>query len=207
MAKILFFTILVIAIATASTQDAQRSDYLVKVNSSSLISVGPNNDLQIYGFSIREFFFYFVRSGVKGYIAGYEGRYTIPEECLDNDFQIHVGEKTWDVLSYTVTFWKHSTDEILNKLILLVVTVADEIMNDCGDGKILIDLFQLFTRTGTIGKFVLALFLHSLYTAPFLLVWGAIAVVFNTIFCYYVGGYAVGQFLNALVLGNAYPWD
>ena len=207
MAKILFFTVLFIAILTGSSVANPLTIAMEKSKVDQLISIGPNNDIQIYGFSIREFIFYFIRSGVKGYIAGYEGRYTIPDECLDTDFQIHVGSKAWDAAGYLLTFWKHTSDEIINKVLLLVITIADEIMNDWGDGKVLIDLFQLYTRTGSIGKFVLALFLHALYTFPFLLVWGVVAVVFNTIFCYYIGGFAIGQFLSALVLANPYPWN
>ena len=207
MAKILFFTIVFIAILTGGSLANPLTLAMEKSKADQLISFGAKGDLQIYGFSIREFVFYFIRSGVKGYIAGYEGRYTIPPECLDTEFQEHVSTKAWDAAGYLLTFWKHSSDEIINKVLLLVIAVADEIMNDCGDGKILIDLFQLYSRTKSIGRFVLALFLNSLYTFPFLLVWGVIAVVFNSIFCYYVGGFAIGQFLSALVLANPYPWN
>lgn len=47
------------------------------------VTIGEKNDVELFGYSIRGFVFYFIRSGVKGYIAGYEGRYDIPSECLD----------------------------------------------------------------------------------------------------------------------------
>lgn len=80
-------------------------------------------------------------------------------------------------------------------------------MNDCGDGKVLIDLYKIFSEQGTVVKVLLKLLVNGLYTFPFLLVWGAVSLVFNTILCFYVGGYGTGQFLSALVNGAAWPWD
>jgi hypothetical protein len=85
--------------------------------------------------------------------------------------------------------------------------MLDELMNDCGDGKVLIDLYKIFEQKKTVGKVLLRLFVNALYTFPILLVWGAVSLVFNTILCFYVGGYGTGQFLNALVNGAAWPWD
>ena len=207
MGKILIFTItlLVIFSYTSATANYEVSEY--KEESAPFISVGKDNDFQIFGFSIRGLIFRFIRSGVRGYIAGYEGRWQVPEECIDQEFQNHISLRAWEAFTTVFTFWKHSSDVILNRIILFVIAMADELMNDCADGKILVDLFQLFNRTGSIWRFALAIFLHSLYTFPFLLVWGTISVVFSSVFCFWVGGFGLGQFLNALVLGLAWPWD
>ena len=171
------------------------------------VTLGEANDIEVFGFSIRNIVFYFIRSGVKGYIAGYEGRFNIPKECLDDEFQVHVSQKAWDAVSVLATFWRQDNEIILNRVILLLVTLTDEIMNDCGDGKILIDLFQLYNSSGSILNMSLRLLFNALYTSPLLIVWGAISLAFNVIFCFWVGSYGIGQFLRTLVLGNPYIWD
>ena len=207
MGKILSLTILFLALLASTHALNLKETAPVKEESTPMITIGENNDFQIYGFSIRGLIFRFIRSGVRGYIAGYEGRFNIPAECLDTDFQEHFGDRFWDAFTTVFTFWRHTSETILNRVILLLVTVFDELMNDCGDGKILIDLFELWSRTGSVWRFGLALLLHTLYTFPVLLVWGVISIAGNLVFCYWLGGYGLGQFLNAFVNGQTYPWD
>ena len=83
MSKILFITVclLVFTNAMADMQPVKTADF--DLESLPFVTVGEENDFQIFGISLRGIIFYLAKLGVKGYIAGYEGRYDIPRECLD----------------------------------------------------------------------------------------------------------------------------
>lgn len=81
--KILFITVVLLALSSAMPLIETSESKEFKVESLPFVTIGQDQDIQLFGWSFRSFVFYFIRSGVKGYIAGYEGRYDIPKECLD----------------------------------------------------------------------------------------------------------------------------
>lgn len=83
MSKILFITVLLLALASAKATSGELIVENFDLERVPFVTMGGEGEMQLFGFSIRNVFFYFIKSGVKGYIAGYEGRYTIPKECLD----------------------------------------------------------------------------------------------------------------------------
>mmetsp|Transcript_2073 Transcript_2073/g.2342 ORF Transcript_2073/g.2342 Transcript_2073/m.2342 type:complete len:209 (-) Transcript_2073:52-678(-) len=207
MAKILSLTIVLIALIASAHAISVKELMDHRVQTTQIVSIGQEDDLQIFGFSIRGLIFRFARNWLKGYIAGYEGRFTVPGDCLDPDFQAHVSKRGWEAFTTVLTFWRHSKDEIANRIILFLVVVADEVMNDCGDGQVLVDLATLYTKTNSIWKFGLRILVHAIYTAPFLAFWGAFSIVCNLVTFFWGGGYGTGQFINALVVGLPWPWD
>lgn len=95
----------------------------------------------------------------------------------------------------------------MNRIILLAITIVDEIMNDCGDGKVLVDVAQLFMEKKTVTKVLIAMLVNSLYTLPLILVWGVIGIAGDLVLCFWLGGFGLGQVLNAVVNGAGWPWD
>ena len=207
MGKILTFTIILIVLLASAHAINLKEVVQEKTESTSILTIGEHGDFQLFGFSFRGLIFRVMKLWLKGYIAGYEGRYSVPAECFDQEFQDHVSKRGWEAFTTLLTFWRYSREIIENRIIMFAVVVADEVMNDCGDGQILVDLFNLYTSAGSIFKFVLRLAFHALYTSPFLIFWGVISTICNLIFFYWGGGYGAGQFLNAVVVGVSWPWD
>ena len=130
MAKILSLTILLIALIASAHAINLKEVTEQRAKTTALFTIGEDDDFQILGFSIRGIIFRFLRSFLKGYIAGYEGRYSVPGECLDVEFQKHVSSRAWSTLKTVFTFWKHSGEVITNQIVLFLIVVADEVMND-----------------------------------------------------------------------------
>ncbi|CAI2380732.1 unnamed protein product [Moneuplotes crassus] len=207
MAKILTLTIVLIALLTSAHALNIKEAVKVEEESTAIFAIGEDGDYQLFGFSFRGIFFSFVRSWLKGYIAGYEGRFSVPGDCVDKEFQSHVSERGWQAFTTVLTFWRHSSETIQNRVLMFLIVVADEVMNDCGGGLILIDLFNLWSDTGSIWRFGLRIFLHALYTFPLLAVWGVVSIACNLIFFFWGGGFGAGNFLQALIVGMGWPWD
>ena len=85
--------------------------------------------------------------------------------------------------------------------------MLDELMNDCGDGKILIDIFDQYSKTGTPLKFIGLLLVNTLKTLPLMIIWGAVGIIFNLIGVFWVGGFGTGKFLDNLINAAAWPWN
>ena len=88
-----------------------------------------------------------------------------------------------------------------NQMLMVLTTILSEIMNDCRDGKLIVDIYALFSTGWKTA--LLKYWWHSLYASPMIGFWNLVGIV-GTIIpgLQFYGGYGIGQVLRRLVIGN-----
>ena len=85
-----------------------------------------------------------LKKELNGFIDGYEGKKReLPPQCLDQAFFKHFNRNLWTFIKNTITFQNWNKLEFLNQLLMVIATQLSELMTECNDGKIVIDLFTV----------------------------------------------------------------
>ena len=152
--------------------------------------------------ALRQWIYKGIKKELHGYIIGYENlsNTTLPEECLNVEFQDHFHKKLNIFLGNLFTGRNWNQFDFLNQLIGVATVAMSELMNDCNDGRVIVDTYELFSNG--LSSAALKLLWHTFYQFPMIIFFDIIFIV-GTIIpgLQYWGGYGLGQALRRFIAG------
>ena len=124
----------------------------------------------------------------------------MPAECLDVEFQDHFHRKLGIFTKNLFLGRNWNQFDFLNQLLGVATVAMSELMNDCNDGRIIVDTFELFQKGWQ--NAVVQLLWHTFYQLPMLIVFDVMFIVCSIIpGLQYWGGYGLGQALRRFIAG------